>query len=125
MQKLVNKGKRELETNPALLFPVLKCEIPSTLGSLNQYKHKGSSIPSVSLYNLQDRNSELSTLPLLLLLSPLCCGPSACYLQFYYIVSVQCPTSVHTVDCSISREFKTNCSQTTTTSIHIAAVWDK
>ena len=41
---------------PALLFPVLTCEILSILGSLNQYEYKGSYIPSISLYNLHDRN---------------------------------------------------------------------
>ena len=39
----------------ALLVPVLKCEILSMLGSLNQYKHEESFVPLISLYNLQDR----------------------------------------------------------------------
>ena len=39
-----------------LLFLLLKCEILRTLGSLNQYKHEGSFIPLISLYNLRDRN---------------------------------------------------------------------
>ena len=40
----------------ALLVPMVKCEILSILGSLNQYKHEGSLILSITLYNLQDRN---------------------------------------------------------------------
>ena len=40
----------------ALLVPVLMCEILSMFGSLNQYKHEGSFIQSISLYNLQDRD---------------------------------------------------------------------
>ena len=40
----------------AILFSMLKCEILSILGSLNQYKHKGSFILSIWPHNLQDRN---------------------------------------------------------------------
>ena len=40
----------------ALLIPVLKCDILSILSSINQYKHEGSLISSISLYNLKDRN---------------------------------------------------------------------
>ena len=36
-----------------------KCEILGILVSLNQYKHQGLFILSISLYNLQDRNDEL------------------------------------------------------------------
>ena len=49
----------------ALLFPVWNCEILSIImiiGSLNQYtfcKCEGSFMPSISLYNLQDRNCSL------------------------------------------------------------------
>ena len=51
----------------ALLFPVLKSEILSILGSLNQYKHERSYIQSISLYNLQNRNS-IRTIGMILLL---------------------------------------------------------
>ena len=50
------------ENKSAIVFSMLKCEILSTLGALQQYKHKGfiqgqhTFIPSISLYNLQDRN---------------------------------------------------------------------